>query len=47
MEGYQQVFLAGKINFYYTNVFNENKEIQKYYDRSVFLSLGLGYRYNF
>ena len=47
MEGYQQVFLAGKINLYYTNVFNENKEIQKYYDRSVFLSLGLGYRYNF
>lgn len=46
-EGHQQVFVAGKVNFYFTNVFNENSEIQKFYNRSTFLSLNVGYRYNF
>lgn len=46
-EGYQQVFIAGKINFYFNNIFNENPEIQKFYNRSTFLSLNVGYRYNF
>ena len=43
----QQVFAAGKVNFYYGNVYNENPEILNYYSRSVLLSLSLGYRYNF
>lgn len=43
----QQVFVAGKVNFYYGNIYNENPEIQNYYNRSVLLSLSLGYRYNF
>lgn len=47
LDGPQQVFVAGKINFYYGNVYNENPEIQKYYNRSTFLSLSLGYRYQF
>jgi hypothetical protein len=46
-EGYQQVFFAGKVNFYFSNVYNENRDIQKFYNRSVFLSLNFGYRYNF
>ena len=46
-EGYQQVFLAAKVNFYFTNVYNENSEIQKFYNQSTFLSLNIGYRYNF
>lgn len=46
-EGYQQVFLSGKINFYFSNIYNENPEIQKFYNRSTFLSLNIGYRYNF
>lgn len=46
-EGYQAVFLAGKFNYYSTNIYNENPEIQKYYNRSYFLSLSLGYRFNF
>ena len=46
-EGYQQVFLSGKVNFYYNNVYNENPEIQKFYNHSTFLSLNVGYRYNF
>lgn len=46
-EGYQQVFLAAKVNFYFTNVYNENSEIQKFYNHSTFLSLNIGYRYNF
>lgn len=46
-EGYQAVFATGKINYYSTNIYNENPEIQKYYNHSVFLSLSLGYRYNF
>ena len=46
-EGYQQVFVAAKVNFYFTNIYNENSEIQKFYNRSTLLSLNLGYRYNF
>ena len=46
-EGYQQVFLSGKVNFYFTNIYNENSEIQKFYSHSTFLSLNFGYRYNF
>ena len=46
-EGYQQVFLSGKVNFYFTNIYNENSEIQKFYNQSTFLSLNFGYRYNF
>lgn len=46
-EGYQQVFLSGKINLYFSNIYNENQEIQKFYYRSTFLSLNIGYRYNF
>ncbi|MBU8883559.1 hypothetical protein KSK37_10730 [Kaistella sp. DKR-2] len=47
LDGPQQVFVAGKINFYYGNTYNENPEIKKYYSNSTFLSLSLGYRYNF
>ncbi|ROI03769.1 hypothetical protein EGH90_10825 [Kaistella haifensis] len=47
LDGPQQVFVAGKINFYNGNVYNENPEIEKYYNRSTFLSLSLGYRYQF
>ncbi|WHF50969.1 hypothetical protein QGN23_11075 [Chryseobacterium gotjawalense] len=46
-EGYQQVFVAAKVNFYFGNVYNENPETKKFYSGSAFLSLGLGYRYNF
>lgn len=46
-EGYQQVFLSGKINLYFNNTFNENDEIKQFYNHSTFLSLSLGYRYNF
>ena len=46
-EGYQQVFVAAKVNFYFTNIYNENAEIQKFHNHSTFLSLNLGYRYNF
>ena len=46
-EGYQAVFATGKLNYYSTNVYNENPEIQKYYNHSIFLSLSVGYRFNF
>ena len=46
-EGYQALFVTGKLNYYSTNVYNENPEIQKYFNHSTFLSLGIGYRYNF
>ena len=46
-EGYQQVFISGKVNLYFTNIYNENTEIKKFYDRSIFLSFNMGYRYNF
>lgn len=46
-EGYQAVFVAGKFNYYSTNIYNENADIQKYFNHSAFLSLSLGYRYNF
>lgn len=46
-EGYQQVFVAAKVNFYFTNVYNENAEIKKFYNHSTFFSLNVGYRYNF
>lgn len=47
LDGPQQVFVAGKANFYFGNTFNENADIRRYYSRSVLLSLSLGYRYNF
>lgn len=47
LEGAQQVFVAGKFNFYSNNIYNENPEIRKYYSKSNFLSLSLGYRYQF
>ncbi len=43
----QQVFLAAKFNTYKTSVFNENPEIENFYNHSYFLSLSLGYRYQF
>ena len=46
-EGYQAVFLTGKVNYYSTNIYNENPEIQKYYNHSTFLSVSIGYRFNF
>ena len=46
-EAYQAVFATGKLNYYSTNIYNENPEIQKYYNRSIFLSLSVGYRFNF
>lgn len=46
-EGYQAVFVAGKMNYYTTKIYNENPEIQKYFDHSTFLSVSFGYRYNF
>ena len=47
LDGPQQVFAALKANFYYGNVYNENPKIRKYYSNSTFLSLSVGYRYNF
>lgn len=47
LDGPQQVFAALKANFYYGSVYNENPEIRKYYSNSTFLSLSVGYRYNF
>ena len=47
LDGPQQVFAALKANFYYGNVYNENPEIRKYFSNSTFLSLSVGYRYNF
>ena len=47
LDGPQQVFAALKANFYYGNVYNENPEIRKFYSNSTFLSLSVGYRYNF
>lgn len=46
-EGFQAVFLSAKINYYSTNVYNENPEIRKFFDHSTFFSLNIGYRYNF
>ena len=46
-EGYQQVFISGKVNLYFTNIYNGNTEIKKFYDRSIFLSFDMGYPYNF
>lgn len=46
-EGYQAVFVAGKLNYYSTNIYNENPDIQKFFNHSIFLSLSLGYRFNF
>lgn len=47
LDGGQQVFVAAKFNYYSTNIYNENQDIQKYYSKSNFLSLNLGYRYQF
>ncbi len=47
LDGPQQVFVAGKANFYFGDSYNENSEVQRYYNRSLLLSLSLGYRYNF
>lgn len=46
-EGYQAVFATVKLNYYKTNIYNENPDIQNYFDHSTFVSLGIGYRYNF
>lgn len=46
-EGYQAVFVTGKLNYYRTNIYNENSEIQKYFNRSTFVSVAFGYRFNF
>lgn len=46
-EGYQQVFLAGKLNYYFSTTYNENRDVRQFYNHSILLSLSLGYRYNF
>lgn len=43
----QQVFLSAKLNTYKTNIYNENKDIENFYNQSTFISFGLGYRYQF
>lgn len=45
--GYQQVFLAAKMNLYYNSKTSDNLQIQDFNKNSTLLSLGLGYRYNF
>lgn len=47
LDGSQQVLAGAKVNFYYGNVYNENPEIEKYYNKSIFLNVSLGYRYQF
>lgn len=47
LDGPQQVFVAGKANFYFGDSYNENADVQRYYSRSLLLSLSFGYRYNF
>lgn len=47
LEGYQQLFISGKVNFYYSDVYNENPGIRRFFSRSTLLSLSVGYRYNF
>ncbi|SFI24934.1 hypothetical protein [Halpernia frigidisoli] len=46
-EGFQQIYLGAKFNFYDAKIINENPEIQKFFSRAYFASLILGYRYNF
>ena len=46
-EGYQQFVFGAKGNGYFANIHNENKDIKKYYSRTIFAGLTFGYRYNF
>ena len=46
-EGYQQFVLGAKANGYFSNVYNENPEIKKYFSRALFVGFAFGYRYNF
>ena len=46
-EGYQKAFVSGKVNFYFSDVYNSDAAMQKYFSRSMFLSLSIGYRYQF
>lgn len=46
-DGYQQFLLGIKGNVYFSDVYNENSDIKKYYSKAIFIGLNFGYRYNF
>lgn len=46
-QAYQAVFAEMRFQTFSTQVYNENTEIQKYYDRSFLLTFTVGYRFNF
>ena len=43
----QQFTLGLKAHYYQAGVYNENKDIQKFYNKSFLIGLHFGYRYNF
>lgn len=46
-DGRQQFVFGARGSGYFSNVFNENAAVKKYYSRSFLASLSIAYRYNF
>lgn len=47
VEGFQEVVLGAKLNFYNSKIGNQNPEIAAYYSKAILLNFNLGYRFNF
>lgn len=46
-EGFQEVVLGAKLNFYNSKIGNQNPDIEKYYSKATLLNISLAYRFNF
>lgn len=46
-EGAQQVVLGAKLNFYNSEIGNQNPDIEKYYSKAALINISLAYRFNF
>lgn len=47
VEGFQEVVLGAKLNFYNSKIENQNPDIEKYYSKATLLNISLAYRFNF
>jgi len=46
-EGFQEVVLGAKLNFYNSKIGNQNPDIEKYYSKAALVNISLAYRFNF
>lgn len=47
VEGVQEIIFGAKLNFYNSEIGNQNPDLEKYYSKAILLNFSLAYRFNF